>query len=224
MAQRCTDGQHVGVDVARAQLLRDLLATTAWLEKTRAFAQNLHRPSASSGSLLLIGTPGEEPWHLAAHLDDEARFSGLPHLSPTLVRWSPPRGAPAHLAVGLERIAAARRDEMLFVVAPEPAPEHLLERVADAKRMGATILALDAGHDDELDGLAHDRLVVPRSGSPVAAPSLELPATASTAPAVDMDVVQHLVSLSAGEATVRPSLRGRLARLIERVSGPAPER
>ena len=30
-------------------------------------------------------------------------------LAPTLVRWSPPPGAPPHLSVGLARLEAARR-------------------------------------------------------------------------------------------------------------------
>jgi hypothetical protein len=39
-----------------------------------------------------------------------------------------------------------------------------------------------------------------------------------------MDTVQHLVSLAAGEDGGHASLRDRLARLLERVSGPAPQR
>jgi hypothetical protein len=169
--------------------------------------------------LLLVGTPTAEPWHLAAHLDDEARFSGVAQLSPTLVRWAPPPGAPPHLAVGLSRIEAARRGETLFVVAPDPSPEQLLERIADARRVGATVLSMDTG-DSELANLAHDRLVVPLP--PVASGARDVVVGPLSEPPVDMDVLQHLVSLSAGEATVRPSLRGRLGRLLERVSGPAP--
>lgn len=196
------------MDSARVLQLREVLAATGWVERTRSFARSLHRPAAEPGTLLLVGTPQDEPWHLAAHLDDEARICGIPQLSPTLVRWAPPGGAPAHLAVGLKRLEDARRGEALFVVAPQATPEQLLERVADARRVGATILSLDAG-DDDLATLAHDRLVVPSGGA--GAP-------------VDMDVVQHLVSVSAGEASVRPSLRGRLSQLIERMSGAPPER
>lgn len=197
------------MDSARVLQLREVLAPSGWVERTRSFARSLQRPAAQPGTLLLVGTPQDEPWHLAAHLDDEARICGVPQLSPTLVRWAPPRGAPAHLAVDLKRLENARRGEALFVVAPQAAPEQLLERVADARRVGATILSLDAG-DDDLATLAHDRLVVPSGGG-------------AEAP-VDMDVVQHLVSVSAGEASVRPSLRGRLSQLIERMSGPPPER
>jgi len=193
-----------------------MLAATGWVERTESFAGALRR-STEPGGLLLVGTPTEEPWHLAAHLDDESRFSGVPELSPTLVRWSPPPDAPAHLAVGLDRLAATRRGETLFVVAPDAAPEQLLERVADARRVGATILSIDDG-DHELDDLVHDRLSVPSDG--VALPTdAELQVTS-----LDFDTVQHLVSVAAGDAPQRVSMRDRLSRLLDRVSGPAPRR
>ena len=213
--------QHGAMDTARVLVLRDLLATTGWVQRTQDFARSLHR-SSTQGGLLLVGTPDEEPWHLAAHLDDEARFSGRTHLSPTLVRWAPPADAPPHLRVGLERLEAARRGETLFVVAPEVAPEQLLERVADARRVGATILSIDEG-DPELGSLTHDRLIVPtlmRADGPLDNPL----AAARDTTRVDMDTVQHLVSVAAGEDIHRGSLRDRLARLLDRLSGPAPQR
>lgn len=205
------------MDAAGAHLLRELLASTGWVERTRAFARSLQRASRDRGRLLLVGTPEEEPWHLAAHLDEEARVAGMPQLSPTLVRWAPPADAPRHLAVGLERIEAARRGEVVFVVAPQAPPERLLERVADARRVGATVLSMDTG-DEELAALAHDRLVVPAAVTALPQPLI------TPSPAVDMGAIQHLVSLSAGETSVRPSLRGRLSRLLEQLSGPPPER
>ncbi len=208
------------MDAARVQVLRDLLATSGWVERSRDFARALHRPGLPTGGLLLVGTPHEEPWHLAAHLDDEARFSGRAQLSPTLVRWAPPSDAPPHLRVGLDRLEAVGRGETVFVVAPDAAPHRLLERVADARRVGATILSLDEG-DAELGELAHDRLVVPKLDRPDN-PGLSVPGFGSAA--VDMDTVQHLVSLAAGEDSGHSSLRDRLARLLERVSGPAPQR
>jgi hypothetical protein len=93
----------------------------------------------------------------------------------------------------------------LFVVAEDSAPVPLLERVDDARRVGATILALDEG-DPELDALAHEALAVPQS--------------------LSFDAGQHLVSAAAGErdpvagATRGRSLRERLARLLDTVSGP----
>jgi hypothetical protein len=195
---------HGAVDADQVTALRMLLGPSGWLEQTRSFARALRgrRPRAA-GELLLVGTPDEEPWHLAAHLDQESRLAGIPGLAPTLVRWSPPPGAPAHLSVGLARLEAARRGETLFVVSSMAAPAPLLERVHDARRTGATILALDAG-DPELDEMAHEYLAV--------APGL--------AP-VSFDAAQHLVSAAAGEPSPgRTGLRGRLARLLDAVSGP----
>jgi hypothetical protein len=156
--------------------LRALLGPTSWLAESREFARALRSSARTPGGLLLVGTPDDEPWHLTAHLDDESRLAGLPGLSPTLVRWRPPADAPPHLRVGLERLEAARRGETLFVVSADTAPVPLLERVDDARRVGATIFALDQG-DPELDGLAHE----------------SLNAAASSVP-VSFDAAQHLVS------------------------------
>ncbi|MBF8190873.1 hypothetical protein ITP53_35245 [Nonomuraea sp. K274] len=188
------------MDSGSVTLLRELLAETGWLERARELGGAL-RATRSPGGLLLVGTPDEEPWHLTAHLSDEARLSGLSQLTPTLVRWAPPAGAPAHLRVGIERLERAARGETLFVLAEGQAPVPLLERVDDARRTGATILAIEGG-DAELAGLAHDAIAVPQSGL------------------VTFDGAQHLVSAAAGEVEQRPGLRLRLARLLERVSGP----
>jgi hypothetical protein len=147
------------MDANQVATLRALLAPTGWLERTRTFAQGLRSATRLRGGLLVVGTPTEEPWHLTAHLDEESRLAGIPELMPTLVRWNPPPEAPAHLRVGLARLEAARRGETLFVVTPDTAPEPLLERVNDARRVGATIFALDQG-DPELDSLAHEALTV----------------------------------------------------------------
>lgn len=187
-------------------MLREVLASTGWLERTGHLARALRVSARTPGGLLLVGTPAEDPWHLAAHLDDESRLAALPGLAPTLVRWSPPAGAPAHLAVGLERLEAARRGETLFVVAEESAPVPLLERVDDARRTGAVVLALEGG-DRELRGLAHEALTVPPEDA-----------------LVSFDGAQHLVSAAAGDAggeAGRPGgLRRRLARMLEAVTGP----
>lgn len=195
----------VVMDANQVALLRQMLSTTDWPERTEDFARRLRGSTRDPGGLMLLGDPGTEPWHLAAHLDDESRYAALPALAPTLVRWSPPPGAPSHLSIGLDRLAEARRGETLLVVTPETAPVPLLERVDDARKTGATILALDAG-DRELRGLAHDQLSV--SGEQ---------------PLLSFDGAQHLVSTAAGQATppARKGFRERLSRFLDLVSGPA---
>ncbi|MFJ6697484.1 hypothetical protein ACIQM4_15620 [Streptomyces sp. NPDC091272] len=199
------------MDAVRVALLREVLAGTQWLGATRRFAGVL-RGSVEpyGGGLLLVGTQRYEPWHLAAHLVDEAAWSGLPALAPTLVRHEVRRPAPEHLAVDLGRLEAARRGETLLVVAPGTVEAGLLERVQGVRRTGATVLAL-SDEGSELEGLAHELLTVPKAG------------------AVDLDTVQHLVSAAAGENTV-PGARGgrnfrdRLSRLADRLTAPPPER
>jgi hypothetical protein len=188
------------MDSGSVALLRELLNGSGWLERARELGLAL-RATRSPGGLLVVGPPDDEPWHVTAHLSDEARYAGLPQLTPTLVRWRPPADAPAHLRVGLDRLERAARGETLFVLTEQQAPVPLLERVDDARRTGATILAIEGG-DPELAGLAHDAIAVPNGGP------------------VTFDGAQHLVSAAAGEIEQRPGLRERLARLLEKVSGP----
>jgi hypothetical protein len=190
------------MDARQVEALRALLSATSWPERTREFARAVRASARVPGSLLLFGPPGDEPWHLAAHLDDESRLGGRPELSPTLVRWDPPPDARPHLRVGLDRLEAARRGEALLVVAEDTAPADMLERVDDARRVGATILALD-GDDPELEGLAHEALSVP-----------------ATDALVSFDAAQHLVSAAAGEPQPRRGLRDRLADLLATITGP----
>jgi hypothetical protein len=197
--------------------LRALLGPTGWLEHTSSFARALRRSARTPHGLLILGTAAYEPWHMTAHLRDESTFADLPELHPTLVRWSPPPDAPPHLAVGLSRLRETRRGETLLVVSEDQAPADLLERVDDVRRLGATIFALDRG-DRELDGLAHEWLAVPEASAPVT-----------------FDGAQHLVTAATAEpdwtrtgsgdsAPARPrsdpgGMRGRLARLLEAVTG-----
>ncbi|MEU3826885.1 hypothetical protein GT045_25515 [Streptomyces sp. SID486] len=196
------------MDAVRVALLREVLAGTEWLGATRRFAGVLRGSVvAHGGGLLLVGTPEYEPWHLAAHLVDEAAWSGMPELAPTLVRHGARPGDPAHLAVGPARIAAARRGETLLVVAPGEAAS-LLERVHSARRAGVTVLALGAG-GGELAAMAHETLAVPAGAE------------------LDLDTVQHLVSAAAGEnaggsARARRGFRDRLSRLAEALTAPPP--
>jgi hypothetical protein len=172
------------VDANQVATLRALLAPTGWLDRTRAFARGLRQATRTPGGLLLVGTPAEEPWHLTAHLDEESRLSGIAEMMPTLVRWQVPDAAPPHLRVGVERLRAARRGETVFVVTPSTAPVPLLERVSDARKVGATIFALDQG-DPELEGLAHEALsIAPGPGAPGM---------------VSFGAAQHLISAACGE-------------------------
>ncbi|MEU6471914.1 hypothetical protein ABZ927_03895 [Streptomyces massasporeus] len=199
------------MDAVRVALLREVLAGTEWLGATRRFAGALRGSVVShGGGLLLVGTPEYEPWHLAAHLVDEAAWSGTPELAPTLVRHDARPSDPAHLAVGLGRLEAARRGETLLVVAPGGPAAPLLERVSDARRAGATVLALGPGQG-ELPSLAHETLAVPDGSE------------------LDLDTVQHLVSAAAGENALpaprgRRRLRDRVARLAEHLTAPPPAR
>ncbi|MEU9498064.1 hypothetical protein [Streptomyces sp. NPDC048196] len=230
------------MDAVRVALLREVLAGTEWIQATRRFAGSLRTAVAPhGGGLLLVGGAGYEPWHLAAHLDDEAAWSGLPELSPTLVRQRVPPGAPAHLAVGPGRLAAAGRGETLLVVAPEQPGAELLERVHDARRNGATVLALDGG-DRDLHALAHDALTAsaPLPGGCSGGSPDDTPGTApGTGPGpdpedvashgLDLDTVQHLVSAAAGENSLpaprgRRRFRDRLARLADELTAPPPPR
>ncbi|MET9509027.1 hypothetical protein ABZX62_11215 [Streptomyces flavidovirens] len=199
------------MDAVRVALLREVLDGTEWLPATRRFAGALRSSVVpQGGGLLLVGTEVYEPWHLAAHLVDEAAWSGLAELNPTLVRHRVRPGEPAHLSVGLGRIEAAGRGETLLVVAPEQPEAGLLERVHDARRAGATVLSLDGG-DREIRGLAHEALSVPVEGE------------------VDLDTVQHLVSAAAGENSLpaprgRRRFRDRLSRLADQLTAPPPGR
>ena len=140
-----------------------------------------------------------------------------------------------HLAVGLDRLEAARRGETLFVVAPDEPTEELLERLADARRIGATLLTIDGG-DKDLEGLAHEQLIVPSRGlTAVGEPSgLAVPLQLAGLGDLDLsrpddsfEAVQHLVSAAAGDDTILtvPStaiargLRERLARALDGIQG-----
>ncbi|MFF9805540.1 hypothetical protein ACF1G5_10460 [Streptomyces coeruleorubidus] len=199
------------MDAVRVALLREVLAGTEWLGATRRFAGALRGSVVShGGGMLLVGTPEYEPWHLAAHLVDEAAWSGTPELAPTLVRHDARPSDPAHLAVGLGRLEAARRGETLLVVSPEGPAAPLLERVSDARRAGATVLSLGPG-EGELPAMAHEALAVPDGAE------------------LDLDTVQHLVSAAAGENALptprgRRRFRDRVTRLAEHLTAPPPAR
>ncbi|WP_030258814.1 MULTISPECIES: hypothetical protein [Streptomyces] len=193
------------MDAVRVSALRERLTGTGWLEAVGGFAGSLRRSVERRGAagLLLVGTEAYEPWHLAAHLEDEAAWSAVPRLAPTLLRHRPPAGAPAHLAHDLRRLAEAGRGATVLLVAPEAAGAPLLERVHDARRQGATVLALDgaaAAEPGDLGGLAHERLAV------------------GTAAEEPFDLAQHLVSAAAGHPPGHRTALNRLAALAARLT------
>lgn len=230
------------MDSERVTALRDALLHTSWWARASVLGQAVRR-TPGPGHLLVIGTPGVEPWHLAAHLDDESRLTLQPQIAPLLVRWNPPAEAPDHLAIGLSRLEQVGRGETVFVVAPERAPVPLLERVDDARRIGATVLSLDAG-DAELGALAHERMTVSASGLVVPAGLLpdqppagqqdrrrdgnEQPLTDEVIAGLSLppsfDLAQHFVSAAAGTMPERDrrTWRDRLGQLIDLISGPSP--
>jgi hypothetical protein len=221
------------MDAVRVALLREVLAGTEWPAACRRFAGALRASVVPhGGGLLLVGTEAYEPWHLAAHLVDEAAWSGRPELAPTLVRHCPRPGDPAHLAVGLGRLEGAGRGETLLLVTPGAPGAGLLERVHDARRAGARVLALDGG-DRDVAALAHDALVV-RAGPPGTAGGDGTLRTAGESgrdggDAVDLDTVQHLVSAAAGENGVpvprgRRRFRDRVSRVVDALTTPPPVR
>jgi hypothetical protein len=168
---------------------RRLLRALHLDDASAEFAAALGSGSDSRGSLLVVGTPENEPWHFVAHMAEEARSSGRPDLVPTWVRWTTPVNAPTHLAVTMGRLSEIRRDDTVLVIAPDRADERLLDRVDDARRFGGRIMTLHR-EDHDLIGLSHETLVVP-----------------VLAPTRTFDVVQHVVTSTASGLTPRPRRR-----------------
>ncbi len=140
------------------------------------FAGALGDPRRLASGLLVVGVPQFEPWHFAAHLQEAALRSGQPNLVPTLLRWSVPLGAPSHLAVSVDALARASRQQTVVVVQPGASVPELLERVTDARNHGARIMTLHRGIPD-LVALSHETLSIDRSR-----------------PAQDFDIAQHVVT------------------------------
>lgn len=196
------------MDRSEARILRELLEAghgRAWLDEADDFAAALRAAPRQVGGLLLVGPAEAEPWHMTAHLSEEARLLGLDQLVPTLVQAAPDAAAPAHLSVGLDRISSAGRSDAVLVVAASDPESSVLERIADARKRGARVLTLSQAAPLAVD-LAHDSLAV--SSSP------DMPS---------FDGAQHVVSA----ATVDGRQRGlivRLRRWVEAVNGPRVDR
>ncbi len=112
-----------------------------------------------SDRLLVMGTPEFEPWHFVAHLAEEAKRDDRADLIPTLVRWEVPQGAPAHLAFTLRELSQLTRHQTLLIVSSSSHSPQLLERVTDAKKRGARIMAVHRD-DGDLADISHEMLSV----------------------------------------------------------------
>ena len=188
------------MDVTNRSAWARFRSSSGWTRRAWELGQQLRPASSDAGRLFVVGTPAHDAWHVAAHLDDEATFSGVPALRPTLLRWQPPVAGPAHLRVSVDELRRSGRGRAVLVVAPDALADTELERLADARRAGATLLAVSSAHQDvdELAGLAHDCAVVDSlAGS---ANGLE-----------DMGFASHLITVSAGTTTLP---RRRFALLI----------
>jgi hypothetical protein len=156
------------------------LEPTGWSAAARRFAARLRTAGHAPGRLLVVGTPEHEPWHLAAHLADAARWQRTPALDPVLVRWQVPAGAPPHLSVDLSALHRAGRGATVLVSAPAAPDDRLLDRLDDARSGGALLLALHAGSEC-LEQLAHE--------------ALSLPAGGGLSPAVSVDTAVHALAV-----------------------------
>ena len=124
----------------------------------RGFGRTLGSGSADVGNLMIVGTPTYEPWHFTAHLADEATRRSRPDLSPTLLRWQIPPGAPAHLSVSVDEVTRASRTSTVLVIPDLEDPE-LLERIADAHRRGARVMAMERT-ETRLAAYSHEYLMI----------------------------------------------------------------
>ena len=137
--------------------LRLLLAPTGWLERASAFARALRRSSRTPGGLLVLGTPELEPWHLAAHLDEESRLAGIPALTPTLGRWSPPVDSPPQLREGPARRTGDGAGAWVLSRRPQAAPAAPRDRAHGTRQAGARLPARLTRLLDPVSGPASPR-------------------------------------------------------------------
>jgi hypothetical protein len=127
--------------------------------QTLHFAGVLGGRREESSRLLVMGTPDFEPWHFVAHMSEESEKQGRADLCPTLLRWAVPLGAPAHLAVSVDEVAHASRDQTVLILSSRARSWEMLERVSDARRRGARIMSVHRG-DNDLADLSHEMLSV----------------------------------------------------------------
>ena len=180
-------------DVPRTRVLRRMPG----FDVVVRIAARLATPGSGHSQLLAVGSASYEPWHLVAHMRDSGLWGGSVLPPPTLVRHKVPEGAPAHLAVDLNGLQTVDRSGTVLVVAPDDVDEGLLERLADARRRGGTVLAVGTsatGHSlGDLTEVAQELAVVA---------------------AGDFELAQHVIPGAAGNGlTTKPSANRRGARL-----------
>jgi hypothetical protein len=180
------------VNIDRAALLDELRSGDGWLADIRRLAATMRSATRNEPGLLVVGMPDDEPWHFVAHLEQESRRSGHPELSPVLIRHQVKSGASPHLAIDLSRLSATHPGEVVLVVAAEATSAELLSRVQDARRAGATILALEASGQPDLQDLAHEVVTI------------EDQAGRQSWPGARFEAAQHLLSVAAGHERHRP--------------------
>jgi len=128
---------HRSVDISGGTSRHSVRVLGQHGKEARLFARTLGERQHSSADLFVVGLPHFEPWHFCAHLGERAARHGRVDLVPTLFRWSVPPKAPSHLAVSVDALASASRNQAVLVISPfDKAPEQW-ERVGDARHHGA---------------------------------------------------------------------------------------
>nr|WP_284290507.1 hypothetical protein [Angustibacter aerolatus] len=237
-AEACTARAPAGrrcdpeaMEADRVRALRDVLHHTEWWSRAAAVGRTIRR-TPGPGHLLLVGTPAVEPWHLAAHLDDEARLSGLSQAAPQARAVEPAgRRAPAPG----DRDAAAR--------AGGPRRDRLRRQPADAARGAARAGRRRPAHRchrrrprrrrqrARRAGARADERVVHRPGAARGAGRVGVTARACRPRCSPgrccprrSSLAQHFISAASGEPEPQrgPGWRQRLSRVLETISGPPP--
>jgi hypothetical protein len=157
-----------------------------WYDDLRSLGRSVRTARPESSRLLIVGHPDDEPWHLTAHLDMLATFRGLPELRPSLVR-------------GVE--VPAQRSDAILVVSEQRVPDALLERLDDARSLGATVLGLSTDNP-ELDALAHEAVSLDLDRLDLGFGGL----------VADFELASHMF----GVAAATPERRGPVSRLRRR--------
>jgi hypothetical protein len=140
------------MNLGQAETLARAGRASAWFGGLAGFAGSLRRSVHAPGQLLVVGSPDAEPWHFTAHLESLAHYRDVPQLAPTLVRWTEPVGSAP--GIGVEQMTAGGSGQVILAISEGISDPELLERLADARRRGATILGLSGGQSTALDDLA----------------------------------------------------------------------